>query len=538
MLRIKILKRVARNPTAFIHQRSVSMITVSTKKDYVNDSDKIKKNYVAVVGSGPAGYYTALKLLENKDIFGVDIFEKMPVPFGLVRYGVAPDHPEVKDERVRFFGNIGVGKDKDICVEDLKNLYHAVVLSYGAETSRNLNIPGEEGIIIQDSTSKQEKRIGGVYRARDFVNYYNGYPEAQTKFPVDFLSGSKNKKVAIFGMGNVSLDVARILLKDPESLATTDISKNALEMLHQSKVSHVDIIARRGPLNIAFTTKEVRELLKLPNVKLDMDKRDIMDSLNNEISQQELKSNRPLGRMLGVITKYLDSQVAKSPAERVSDTLADVDKRTKTWALKFMLSPKRITFPNSDPNQNPLDFSQSIELEKNAFVGAPTLRSRPVGTNQFINLDYNIAFQSIGYKSIGISGVPFNSKKNIIPNVSGRVIEYTEEKGEGQILPGLYVSGWIKTGPTGILANTMYDSFDTASAIIKDLDLGLLEKEHVFDRKVLIDQRLKALGVFDKCVDYNMYLKINESELETGRELGKASEKISSIDEMLRVARS
>ncbi|OLY83607.1 NADPH:adrenodoxin oxidoreductase, mitochondrial [Smittium mucronatum] len=509
----------------------------STKKDYNSETGSGVFN-VAVVGSGAAGFYTTSKLLDLRENINVDIFEIIPAPYGLVRYGVAPDHPEVKvcinkfetigtDPRVRYFGNVGIGNDKDVSVNHLRSLYDVVVLSQGTSRGRVLNIPGEEGILIAGN----KMQVGGIHSGRDFVNFYNGYPDSQNLFNEDFLSRGTTGKALLFGVGNVSLDVARILLSDVDSLSKTDITERALEMLSTSTIDHVDIFGRRGSLQSSFTTKELRELLKLPRVKFDFDYTEFDRELGTEYAKQLMSKSRQLKRKMDLIKQYQSSRVASSPAERLSDAIKDTkSKKEKSWSLKFFTSPTSVEF-------NSQKTSQIIKLVKNRLDtdSVSSKRLVKIQGSEFFE-EFDVAFKSIGYESTPIDDVPFDSQKKIIPNVSGRVYDPSTDS----ILKGLYVSGWAKTGPTGVLANTMQDAYETAFAINADIQSVLDSQSSTPLNKPIseISEVLLEDGIFKKCIDFSQWLKIKDHELNSGNKAGKLAEKVTDINEMLEIAKS
>uniref|UniRef100_A0A8B9JES3 NADPH:adrenodoxin oxidoreductase, mitochondrial n=1 Tax=Astyanax mexicanus TaxID=7994 RepID=A0A8B9JES3_ASTMX len=330
---------------------------------------------VCIVGGGPAGFYTAQHLLKAQDDVIVDVYERLPVPFGLVRFGVAPDHPEVKNvintftqtaqhERCFFHGNVNVGVD--VTVKELKKAYHAVVLSYGAEANRCMGVPGED--------------LAGVFSARDFVGWYNGLPSNQKLNP-----DLNCETVVILGQGNVALDVARILLSPLDMLKKTDITQHALEALTASRVRRVLIVGRRGPLQIAGTIKVQHPLFFRHIVK----------------RQNTLHSMRFFNSSSGILPLIGSGEDAKA-----------------------------------------------------------------VPTGQMEDLECGMVISSIGYKSLPIDPcVPFEHRGAIIPNDMGRVLDTA----------GLYCSGWVKRGPTGVIATTMNDSFDTARVLLKDMKEGTLD---------------------------------------------------------------
>uniref|UniRef100_A0A8W4FG17 NADPH:adrenodoxin oxidoreductase, mitochondrial n=1 Tax=Sus scrofa TaxID=9823 RepID=A0A8W4FG17_PIG len=337
---------------------------------------------ICVVGSGPAGFYTAQHLLKHHSRARVDIYEKQLVPFGLVRFGVAPDHPEVKNvintftqtarsDRCAFHGNVVVGRD--VTVPELQEAYHAVVLSYGAEDHRALEIPGEE--------------LPGVFSARAFVGWYNGLPENQELAP-DLSCDT----AVILGQGNVALDVARILLTPPEHLEKTDITEAALGALRQSRVKTVWIVGRRGPLQVAFTIKVLGPEGEGPGARAD------------------------------------------GPAPALGRC-------------------GRAELPGVE------------EGEPGRAPGGVGEATRAVPTGDVEDLPCGLVLSSIGYKSRPIDpSVPFDLKLGVIPNTEGRVVD----------MPGLYCSGWVKRGPTGVITTTMTDSFLTGQMLLQDLKAGLL----------------------------------------------------------------
>lgn len=365
---------------------------------------------MAVIGSGPAGFYTALRLLPKAK---VDIFEQHVFPFGLVRYGVAPDHPEVKNcedrfrevaasPRFQFFGNIKVGKD--ISLSQISENYNAVVLAYGAESARRLNLKG-------DRNSKK------VWSARDFVGWYNGEPDYQH---LEF--GLENaERAAIVGNGNVALDVARMLLKDPTSLQRTDITSRALEKLRQSSVKHVDIVGRRGLYQASFTTKEIRELLKEPGVALT----------NDSVEWSGMRpQERQLKRKLDVLRK--GSSTKEEDAK-------------KTWRLKFWRAPLGLS-------------GNSMEWTVTRLNGTSAESTGEIEVDRA-----DIIFGSIGYVSSPLPdleqlGIDWNHEKQTVAAKKG-----------SHVGGNVWAAGWVRTGPVGVIMTTMMDAFSTADEIIAAL---------------------------------------------------------------------
>ncbi|KAH8424797.1 NADPH-adrenodoxin reductase [Aspergillus melleus] len=413
---------------------------------------------VAIVGSGPAGFYAAYRLLGKVDNAVVDMYEKLPVPFGLVRYGVAPDHPEVKNceekftevaqsPRFNFIGNIELGRS--LSLQSLKPHYDAILFSYGAPKDKELGIRGERG-------------TPNVYSAREFVGWYNGLPEHRDLSP-DLTAG---EDAVIVGQGNVALDVARILLSDVDALRKTDIADYALDELARSKINRVRVVGRRGPLQAAFTIKELRELLQLPGVSFDPIPRKLFPP--DEVMAALPRAQK---RLVQLLAKGSTNDPASS---------------TKSWALDFLLSPEYLNVSPFPPNQlshvkfscNELDPSDPHSPSAKVIP-----KYLPNKQRRQANIPANTFFRSVGYKSLPLNGlddlgIQFDTNRGVIPNDGfGRVTSPkntgdNEELPDGSLishLPGLYCAGWVKRGPTGVIATTMTDAFTTADAIAADL---------------------------------------------------------------------
>lgn len=444
---------------------------------------------VCVVGGGPAGFYTAQQLLKARQDAVVDIYERLPVPFGLVRFGVAPDHPEVKNvintftqtaqhERCSFHGNVNVGKD--VTIEELRQAYHAVVLSYGAEGNRSMGIPGED--------------LCNVFSAKDFVGWYNGVP-SNTELCPDL--GCET--AVVLGQGNVALDVARILLSPVDMLKETDITQNALEALTGSNVRRVLIVGRRGPLQIACTIKELREMVNLPNTRADMLPADF-----EGIAEALKELPRPRKRLTDLMMKAVKE--------------GGDEKLEKSWGFRFFRSPVEV-LAGADGKR-----AAGIRLALNKLEGEGE-GAQSVPTGQLEDVDCGLIISSIGYKSLPIEPtVPFDPRKAIVPNDMGRV----------QDAEGLYCSGWVKRGPTGVIATTMNDSFDTARVIIQDMETGKLDVSVNKPGAEAITGLLQTRGV--RTVLFSEWEKINAEEERRGKALGKPREKLLDVEKMLKIA--
>uniref|UniRef100_UPI00398EAB38 NADPH:adrenodoxin oxidoreductase, mitochondrial isoform X2 n=1 Tax=Pristiophorus japonicus TaxID=55135 RepID=UPI00398EAB38 len=449
---------------------------------------------VCIVGSGPAGFYTAQHLLKYHKSSVVDIYEKLPVPFGLVRFGVAPDHPEVKNvinaftqiahhDRCSFYGNVSVGKD--ISIEELKQAYHALILTYGAEANRILGIPGEN--------------LLGVYSARTFVGWYNGLPENRNLNPE-----LSSETAVILGQGNVALDVARILLSPIDMLKKTDIATHALEALAASKVKRVLLVGRRGPLQVAFTIKELREMINLPGTC------PLLNPSDFEGLQQMIKDlPRPRKRL----TELMIKAALEKPSEKEAEHRAAA---TKEWGLQFLRSPVEIV-PSNDGKR-----VAGIRLAVTKLEGSGK-SAKAVQTEDVEDLECGLVLSSVGYKSYPIDpSVPFDQQQGIIPNNLGRVLQ----------APGLYCSGWVKRGPTGVIVTTMNDGFETAVSVLEDVRLGSLNVSASKGGFKDIEALLKQRGV--RPVSFSEWEKIDAVEVAKGEKAGKPREKLLGVQEMIK----
>ncbi|XP_037946263.1 NADPH:adrenodoxin oxidoreductase, mitochondrial-like [Teleopsis dalmanni] len=435
---------------------------------------------ICIVGAGAAGFYSAQYILKQLDNCVVDIIEKLPIPFGLVRYGVAPDHPEVKNvintftktathDRFRYFGNVALGKD--VTLEELRENYHAVLLTYGADEDRFLNIPNEDQ--------------SNVISARKFVAWYNGLPGAENLNPD--LSG---QDVTIVGQGNVAVDVARMLLSPIDVLKETDTTDYALEALSRSKVERVYLVGRRGPLQAAFTIKELREMLKLPNVQTIWRSNDF-----NDVTSQLPNLQRPRKRLTELMLKSLSEQSA-TPV-----------KGHKQFFPIFWRAPKNII-------DKEIEFYVT-KLQNNAAVA----------TNNTERFPADLVLRSIGYKSICVdNSICFDESRGHVYNENGRVYKNSKEK---SIDKGLYVAGWLGTGPTGVILTTMNGAFSVAKTICDDIS----------SNKVDTNTAKNGIAISDKpVVTWDGWARIDKYETEAGKAKGKPREKIINVKAMLEIA--
>ena len=447
---------------------------------------------VAIVGSGPSGFYSTEALIKSDLKVEIDLIERLPAPFGLVRNGVAPDHPKLKQaievykkiaqcSEFNFVGNVTVGKD--IEAQDLQRTHHAVMYTCGAETDRKLGIPGEE--------------LNGSYTATEFVGWYNGHPDYR-----DRTFDLTHETAVVIGQGNVAADVARILAKSVDELKYTDISQHALDVLAESKIRRIYVIGRRGPAQAKFTSKELKEFLEIDNCRpyIDPDELEL-----NLTSQQEIdaKEGRGSRKNIEIFQKFAESE--------------DTGKQ-RTCVSTFLKSPIRLE------GQGRL---QKVVLEVNELSGEPFKQSAR-GTGETMEIECGILFRSIGYNGVPIPGVPFYERWGTIPNDAGRI---TVEHG-GTIAPGLYAAGWIKRGPSGIIGTNRACAVESVNALLEDIDQLDPEKSGREGLYAILDQN----GV--QYVNYPQWEKIDAAEIAAGKPKGKPREKFTYCDEMLAVANS
>ncbi|RME82569.1 MAG: FAD-binding protein [Caldilineae bacterium] len=447
---------------------------------------------VAIIGAGPSGFYAAQALLSQKDYdVRIDLFDHLPTPFGLVRYGVAPDHQKIKsvtklyeriaaDERLRFFGNVTFGKD--ITHDELKSFYDQIVYAVGAQSDRRLNIPGED--------------LKGSFPATQFVAWYNGHPDYRDlEFDLDVESA------AVIGVGNVAMDVARILALSPDELARTDIADYALEALRKSRIKDIYVIARRGPAQVKFTNPELRELAELEVTDVIIDPKELeLDPL----SAAAIADNREAQTNLEIMRHYAG----------IGDT-----GRPKRIHFLFLRSPVEIY--GDDEGR-----VVRVRLERNELRATETGYLASHGIGEYEYLDVGMVARSIGYRGEPLPGVPFHERWGIISNIDGRVSVYETN----EIVPGEYVVGWAKRGPTGVIGTNKPDAVATVRLMLEDVP----SLEPVPDERAepgAIEAFLNERGV--RYVTWEEWQLIDAAEVEAGKRVGRPRVKITSVPEML-----
>lgn len=446
----------------------------------------MSKLRLAIVGAGPAGIYAADILLKHERSFDVsiDLFERLPAPYGLVRYGVAPDHPRIKGiitalrevldtGAIRLFGNVNYGTD--ITLEDLKRHYHAVIFSTGAIKDQELDIPGID--------------LEGSYGAADFVSWYDGHPDVPRTWPLNA------KDVAVIGNGNVALDVARMLAKHPEDLLPTEVPDNVFEGLKSSPVTDVHVFGRRGPMQVKFTPLELRELGEMRDVDMIVHDEDFQ---LDDASKRAIESNK----QIFVINKVFDQW-----RER------EVGKASRRLHLHFYAKPLEILG------------SQKVEgfrYERTEPDGAGGVRP----TGEIREIPVQAVYRAVGYFGSPLQGIPFDDKRGVIPNHEGQVVDDNNQR-----VPGVYATGWIKRGPVGLIGHTKSDAMETIQHLVKD-QASWWNPELPDEASVV--SLLKERGV--SFTNLEGWHRLDHAELERGQERGRERLKVVPRDEMLRIS--
>jgi ferredoxin--NADP+ reductase len=383
---------------------------------------------IAIVGAGPAGIYAADALMKSDVEASIDLYERMPAPFGLIRYGVAPDHPRIKGiitalhkvldkPQVRLLGNIDYGSD--INLEDLRRFYDAVIFSTGANADRALGVPGIE--------------LDGSYGAADFVSWYDGHPDVPRTWPLDA------EKVAVLGVGNVALDVARVLAKTGDELLPTEIPPNVYEGLRNNKAVEVHVFGRRGPAQAKFTPLELRELDHSPNIEVIVDPSDIDYDEGSEAARRHSKQ-------VDMVCNTLEQWAIR-----------DVGDRPHKLFLHFFESPAELIGEDGKVT--------GLRTERMLLDGTGNVK--PSGV--YRDWDVQAVYRAVGYWSQPIAELPFDDAAGTVPNRAGRVLAGTDAAETPRFLAGVYVTGWIKRGPVGLIGHTKGDANETVACLLDDV---------------------------------------------------------------------
>lgn len=448
---------------------------------------------VAIIGSGPAGIYAADCLMKSAQAkepgVSIDILERMPAPFGLIRYGVAPDHPRIKGivkslhqvlnkEQVRFFGNVNFGSD--ISLDDLSTYYDAVVFATGAKADRSMSIPGED--------------LEGSYGAAEFVAWYDGQPEFPRTWDLS------HEKVAVVGVGNVSLDVSRVLGKTADELLVTEIPDNVYQGLQKSQVKEIHVFGRRGPAQAKYTPVELRELDHSPHIQVLVDPEDI------DYDQASIEARRAT-KAADMVCTTLENYAMREPT-------SDPDV-TKIY-IHFFESPVEIL--GEDGKVTGIR-TERMQLDGNGGV---------TGTGQTRDWEVGQVYRAVGYLSDALPGIPFNTTLGVIENVGGRVIDQT-----GQHIAPLYTTGWVKRGPVGLIGNTKSDANETIQYLLEDWAEGRTNTP-INPTPEAAEEWLNSL---DRPVTtWDGWYRLDAHERQRGEAEGRERKKIVEWDEMVEAA--
>ncbi|WP_329056655.1 pyridine nucleotide-disulfide oxidoreductase [Amycolatopsis sp. NBC_01488] len=438
------------------------------------------------MGAGPSGIYAADILDKSDADVTIDLFERMPAPFGLIRYGVAPDHPRIKGivtalhkvldkPNIRLLGNIDYGTD--IKLDELREFYDAVIFSTGASADRELDIPGID--------------LDGSHGAADFVSWYDGHPDVPRTWPLNASS------VAVLGVGNVALDVARILAKTADELLTTDIPDNVYQGLKASPVTDVHVFGRRGPAQAKFTPLELRELDHSPNVEVIVSPEDI------EFDDGSIAALRA-SKQIDMVVKTLQEWAIREPGSR-----------QRRLHLHFFHSPAEVLGTDGRVS--------GLRTERTELTGDGTVR----GTGEFHDWDVQAVYRAVGYLSSHLPELPFDHGAGVVPNQAGRVLDLDENQ-----LPGVYVTGWIKRGPIGLIGHTKGDAAETVASLLSDADT-LREAKYASPDAIL--DFLAARGI--PFTTWEGWGKLDAHEKSLGLAAGRERIKVVEREEMTRVSR-
>jgi ferredoxin--NADP+ reductase len=452
---------------------------------------------VAVVGSGPAGFYAAEHLLRDDErAVEVDMLDRLPTPFGLVRGGVAPDHPKIKSvirvyektaarDGFRFFGNVMLGRD--LSATELAERYHAVVYAYGAETDRHLGIPGEE--------------LPGSGPATAFVGWYNAHPDY-----VDLEFDLSHERAVVIGNGNVAADVTRMLALTREELETTDTADHAIEALANSRVREIVVLGRRGPAQAAFTNPELRELGEMTDADIFVDPSELeLDELSREFLEDEADITARKN------VEILEAFAAKQP-----------EGKRRRIVLRFLASPIEIQGDGR---------VERVVVGRNELHRDDGGAIRPRDTGERETIEAGLVLRSIGYKGVPTEGIPFDERRGVIPNEGGRVID--PESNER--VAGHYVVGWIKRGPSGVIGTNKKDAQETVNLLLEDADDERLPEPERGTPEAIEELLRERQPDF---VSYEGWQAIDAAEQDRGKPQGRPRVKFTRIDEMLEAARA
>jgi ferredoxin--NADP+ reductase len=452
---------------------------------------------VAIVGSGPSGFYAAEHLFRALgEGVRVDMIERLPTPYGLVRGGVAPDHPKIKSvtkvydkiaqrEGFAFFGNVEYGTD--VTLDDLKQHYNAVIFATGAQTDRSLGIPGED--------------LPGSHAATEFVAWYNGHPDYR-----DRTFDLSAERAIVVGVGNVAMDVARILARTCDELTSTDITDYALDALDSSHVREIIVLGRRGPAQAAFTPAELKELGELTDAEVIVAPEDAaLDPLSAEALAEN--KDRDAEKNLALLKAYSEQPRQGKPRRIV---------------FKFLASPLEIKGDGR---------VQSVVIGRNILVKRDdgSLAAKPTGATE--EIPAGLVFRSVGYRGVALRDVPFDERGGVIPNREGRVVAVPS----GEAVVGLYAVGWIKRGPSGVIGTNKPDAVETVERLLTDMRANAVWLFEAASDVPDLRETLRQRGT--KVVDFQNWQQLDLQETENGAKIGRPRVKFTRVADMLAVLR-
>ncbi|XPP27309.1 MAG: FAD-dependent oxidoreductase [Leucobacter sp.] len=454
------------------------------------------KMRLAIVGAGPAGIYAADLLIKAERDFEVeiDLFDQLPAPYGLVRYGVSPDHPRIKGiitalrevlDRgdIRYFGNVRYGED--LTLDDLKRHYHAVIFATGAIRDAGLDIPGIEA--------------EGSYGAADFVSWFDGHPDVSREWPLEAPS------VAVIGNGNVALDVSRMLIKHADDLLPTEIPANVYEGLKANPIEELHLFGRRGPAYVKFTPLELRELGEVRDVDMIVDERDF--DLDDPYADETLAKNKQVIVMTRIMNQWREEQRLREAGEK--------DRASRRLHLHFWSKPVEVLTENGRV--------AGIRVERTA----PDGQGGVIDTGEFETIPAQALYRAVGYFGSPLEEIPFDDERGVIPNEQGRVLG-----ADGARVPGVYATGWIKRGPVGLIGHTKSDAMETLECLLEDRESWWTPSDaDPASVPALLEERRVPYTTVEG------WQRLDEHELALGEAEGRTRIKVVPREEMTRISR-
>ena len=465
------------------------------------------KMRLAVIGAGPAGIYASDLLIKAERDFevSIDLFDLLPAPYGLVRYGVSPDHPRIKGiinalkevlDRgdIRYFGNVQFGRD--LTLDDLKKHYNAVIFATGAVRDADLNIPGIDA--------------EGSYGAADFVSWFDGHPDVPRTWPLEA------EQVAVVGAGNVALDVSRMLVKHADDLLPTEIPDNIYQGLKKNPIRELHLFARRGPAYVKFTPLELRELGEVRDVDMVLDERDFQ--VEDPYGAELTSTNKQVVVMQRVFNAWREEQ--KQREELLERHPGDTEVSSRQLHMHFWSKPVEVLTHVVDGKPH----VSGIRVQRTK----PDGKGGVVDTDEFFDVPVQALYRAVGYFGSPLPGVPFDERLGVIPNDGGRVLDEN-----GNRVPGVYATGWIKRGPVGLIGHTKSDAMETLDGLVADRDTWWQPEQ---PNEAAVPALLESRGVEYTTVEG--WQRLDDYEQQLGQAEGRERIKVVPRDEMTAIARA